>query len=116
MSGAADARSGRVALAVREIHQPIEALNVRYGQKQQVCTGCGTDDGNWQLYPCPTIRAVARAEKGAGDEYPTLDALRELLAEAWREGMQAQSPEYAVNPYETLLHDARITAALGSVE
>lgn len=56
------ARSGLVALAVREIHQPIEALNVRYGQKQQVCTGCGADDGNWQIYPCPTIRAVERAE------------------------------------------------------
>lgn len=62
MSGAEAVRSGPVGLAVREIHQPIEALNVRYGQVQRVCTGCGTDDGNWQVYPCPTIRAVERAE------------------------------------------------------
>ncbi|MFC4128893.1 hypothetical protein [Nocardia rhizosphaerae] len=45
---------------VREVHQPVEALNVRYpgGRPTQVCSGCGTDDGNWQTYPCPTIRAL----------------------------------------------------------
>ena len=45
---------------VREVHQPIEALNIRYprGRLTEVCTGCGTDDGNWQIYPCPTIRAL----------------------------------------------------------
>ena len=46
---------------VREVHQPVEALNFRHnprGQLAQVCSGCGTDDGNWQLYPCPTIRAL----------------------------------------------------------
>lgn len=46
---------------VREVHQPIEALNVRHdprGRLTQVCAGCGTDDGNWQVYPCPTIRAL----------------------------------------------------------
>jgi hypothetical protein len=45
---------------VRKVHQPIEALNVRYpgGRRTQVCSGCGTDAGNWQMYPCPTIRAL----------------------------------------------------------
>lgn len=46
---------------VREVHQPIEALNIRHrpnGRLTQVCSGCGTDDGNWQIYPCPTIRAL----------------------------------------------------------
>lgn len=43
---------------VREVHEPIEALNVRYNQLTRVCSGCGTDDGNWQIYPCPTIRAL----------------------------------------------------------
>lgn len=43
---------------VRAIHQPLEALNVRHGRRQKVCTGCGTDDGNWQLWPCPTVRAL----------------------------------------------------------
>lgn len=45
---------------VRQVHEPIEALNVRYpgGRRTEVCTGCGTDDGNWQTYPCPTIRAL----------------------------------------------------------
>lgn len=46
---------------VREVHQPIEALNIRHrpnGRLTTVCSGCGTDDGNWQVYPCPTIRAL----------------------------------------------------------
>lgn len=43
---------------VREVHAPIDALNTRYNQVQKVCTGCGTDDGNWQNWPCPTIRAL----------------------------------------------------------
>ncbi|MBF6358222.1 hypothetical protein IU449_27370 [Nocardia higoensis] len=44
---------------VRELHQPIEAVNMRHpgGRLTRVCSGCGTDDGNWQTYPCPTIRA-----------------------------------------------------------
>lgn len=52
------------AEAVREIHQPIKALNTRYpgGKLTQVCTGCGQDNGNWNTYPCPTIRALD--EKG----------------------------------------------------
>lgn len=43
---------------VREIHEPIEALNVRDNRPGRVCAGCGTDDGNWQVYPCPTMRAL----------------------------------------------------------
>ena len=55
--------------AVIEIHTPIDALNVRYrgGRLQQVCTGCGTDDGNWNHWPCPTVRAITDAI-GGGDE------------------------------------------------
>ena len=49
--------------AVLKIHAPIDALNVRYrgGRLQQVCTGCGTDDGNWNQWPCPTVRAITDA-------------------------------------------------------
>jgi len=49
------------------IHQPIEALMYTGPQqrKVQVCTGCGTDDGNWQRYPCPTVRAITSAFGGA---------------------------------------------------
>lgn len=43
---------------VRQIHTPIDALNVAIGKVQQVCTGCGKDDGNWEIWPCPTIRAL----------------------------------------------------------
>ena len=45
---------------VREVHQPIDAmLNPgRHERVVKVCTGCGTDDGNWQRWPCPTIRAL----------------------------------------------------------
>jgi hypothetical protein len=55
----------RVVDAVRKIHSPIDAVNTRYpgGRMTQVCTGCGTDDGNWQTWPCPTIRAVDSALK-----------------------------------------------------
>lgn len=46
--------------AVREVHQPHDA--VMYSGKKQymvkVCTGCGTDDGNWQRWPCQTIKAL----------------------------------------------------------
>ena len=45
--------------AVLELHKPIEALNTRYNRMQRVCTGCGTDDGNWQTWPCPTVRGIA---------------------------------------------------------
>jgi hypothetical protein len=30
----------------------------------KVCSGCGTDDGNWQRWPCPTIRALDGGEQG----------------------------------------------------
>jgi len=40
-------------------------------------------------------------------------AVRELLAQAWREGAQTSTTaEYAVNPYETHMNDARIIEAL----
>lgn len=45
---------------IREVHAPIDAVHYA-GTRQtmrQVCTGCGTDDGNWQVWPCPTIRAL----------------------------------------------------------
>jgi hypothetical protein len=57
--------AARAQLArVREVHEPIEAVNMRYpgGRLTQVCSGCGTDDGNWQIYPCPTIRALREVQ------------------------------------------------------
>lgn len=47
---------------VREVHEPLDAVHYQ-GRSQtlrKVCTGCGTDDGNWQVWPCPTIRAIER--------------------------------------------------------
>ena len=52
--------------AVEAVHEPIDALNVRINRIQKVCTGCGTDDGNWQVWPCPTIRAITEALEGEG--------------------------------------------------
>ena len=57
----------RLLAAVRAVeagHEPIDALNVRINRIQKVCTGCGTDDGNWQVWPCPTIRAITEALEG----------------------------------------------------
>ena len=50
--------------AVEAVHEPIDALNVRSNRVQKVCTGCGTDDGNWQTWPCPTIRAITNTLEG----------------------------------------------------
>lgn len=50
--------------AVLKLHTPIDAamFTGRNGvHKVQVCTGCGTDDGNWQRFPCPTVRAITAA-------------------------------------------------------
>lgn len=49
--------------AVEAIHTPIDAVMNpgRHERIVKVCTGCGTDDGNWQRYPCPTITALATA-------------------------------------------------------
>lgn len=46
--------------AIRVLHSPIDAAiyGGRNAYKVQVCTGCGQDDGNWQRYPCPTIKAI----------------------------------------------------------
>lgn len=55
------ARTAECALeAVREVHQPLDALHTNTNRVRKVCTGCGTDDGNWQVWPCPTIRAIER--------------------------------------------------------
>ena len=43
---------------VRELHKPIDALNTSVNRIQQVCVGCGQDDGNWERWPCPTIHAL----------------------------------------------------------
>ena len=64
---AAQARTANLALqAVLKIHAPIDALNMRHrgGRVQQVCTGCGQDDGNWNYWPCPTVRAITDAIGG----------------------------------------------------
>ena len=55
--------------AVVGVHKPLHALNVatRPAHHTNVCIGCGTDDGNWQVWPCPTIRALNDA-LGVGDE------------------------------------------------
>lgn len=49
------------------VHQPIEAVMYTGPQQRmvKVCTGCGTDDGNWQRYPCPTVRAIDSTVGGA---------------------------------------------------
>jgi len=48
---------------VLAIHEPVDALMNpgRHERVVKVCTGCGTDDGNWQRYPCPTVTAVTAA-------------------------------------------------------
>lgn len=56
-------RSANAALdRVRAIHEPIDAVmyNGERSYPRKVCTGCGTDDGNWQIWPCPTIRALGQ--------------------------------------------------------
>lgn len=52
---------------VRDVHAPLDAIHETTGRRRQVCAGCGTDAGNWQIWPCPTIRAIesaALAESG----------------------------------------------------
>ena len=46
---------------IEEIHKPIDALNTSVNQIQQVCRGCGQDNGKWNEWPCPTIRALEAA-------------------------------------------------------
>ena len=43
---------------VGEVHRPIDALNTDTGHTTKVCSGCGTDNGNWAHWPCRTIRAL----------------------------------------------------------
>lgn len=50
--------------AVAALHQPLDALMYAGRSQQhklQVCTGCGQDDGNWNQWPCPTVRAITNA-------------------------------------------------------
>lgn len=59
-------REARVAIdRVLDIHQPLDAVNYHGGGQRmtRVCTGCGTDNGNWQVYPCPTVRALGGGER-----------------------------------------------------
>lgn len=53
--------------AVLAVHEPIDAVMNpgRHERTVKVCTGCGTDDGNWQRYPCPTVRAIESGTGGA---------------------------------------------------
>lgn len=51
--------------AVLDLHEPIHALDygqpVRGKRLTHVCTGCGQDDGNWNYWPCPTVKAITDA-------------------------------------------------------
>ena len=49
--------------AVLALHKPLHALDVatRPAHHTNVCIGCGTDDGNWQVWPCPSVRAITEA-------------------------------------------------------
>jgi len=49
--------------AALDAHEPVNAL-LNPGPHERVvkvCTGCGTDDGNWQRWPCPTVRVITDA-------------------------------------------------------
>jgi len=48
---------------VLDVHAPTKALMNpgRHERLVEVCIGCGTDDGNWQVHPCPTRRAITAA-------------------------------------------------------
>jgi len=57
---------------VEALHQPVDAAMYAGNgvHKVKVCTGCGTDDGNWQRWPCPTVNAIRAAvtvAKGDGE-------------------------------------------------
>ena len=50
---------------IRELHAPIDAADYSGGPFRgvtQVCIACGTDDGNWQRHPCPTVRLLDQIE------------------------------------------------------
>jgi hypothetical protein len=53
---------------IRELHAPIDAADYSGGPFRgvtQVCIACGTDDGNWQRHPCPTVRLCDEVEAAA---------------------------------------------------
>lgn len=45
---------------IMEVHEPIKAMinPGRHERVVNVCVGCGTDDGNFQRWPCPTVRSI----------------------------------------------------------
>jgi hypothetical protein len=49
------------------VHQPTAAVMYSGSNQRmvQVCTGCGTDDGNWMRWPCPTVNAINSVVGGA---------------------------------------------------
>ena len=49
---------------LRELHSPIDAVmfSGRTETLTKVCSACGTDDGNWQRHPCPTVRLLDAIE------------------------------------------------------
>jgi len=57
------ARLTRAVEAVLAVHEPVDAVMNpgRHERIVKVCTGCGTDDGNWQRWPCPTVAGVEAA-------------------------------------------------------
>lgn len=62
---AVNALPGHVAAieAVLNIHSAVDAVQY-LGARQiprKVCAGCGSDDGNWMAWPCPTVRAITEA-------------------------------------------------------
>lgn len=59
----AEIDAARIGAALK-IHAPLEAVDERRGARRKVCAGCGTDSGNWQIWPCPTVRALA----GGGED------------------------------------------------
>lgn len=64
----ADARTSlpKAAAALRavlELHQPVNALNMRTNRVQPVCSerSCGQENGDFMAWPCPTVRAIEKA-------------------------------------------------------
>ena len=49
--------------AALELHQPVDALNMRINRVQPVCSerSCGQENGDFMPWPCPTVRAIEKA-------------------------------------------------------
>ena len=46
-----------VIQAVMKVHKPINERNSRY-RSGRVCIGCVDAGGDWNEWPCPTVRAI----------------------------------------------------------